>query len=222
MVTSAEQWTALLIVTGFAVVVGATSPWWARRYVGTPLSAPPILFGVGSGAVGVMLFLSAESITAGVSAGIIGAVGVPLAAIDGKYHRLPDAVTGPLFGVVFLVVLVGCAATGDWGGLLRAVVGAVVLGVFYFLLAFFYPAGMGLGDVKLAPTLGLVLGYVGIPLLILGAFVPFFLAAIFSIVLIVLRRAGAKTAIAFGPFMIAGTAVTLILGPAIVNWYLGG
>lgn len=74
------------------------------------------------------------------------------------------------------------------------------------------PAGMGFGDVKLALTAGAVLGWYGWPTLMLGTFAGFLLGALYGGALLVARRADRKTAIPFGPFLIAGAFLGVLAG----------
>ncbi|WP_370514099.1 A24 family peptidase [Cellulomonas sp. JZ18] len=101
------------------------------------------------------------------------AIGVALALIDLDTHRLPDAIVLPSYVVVAVLLAVAAAGTGDWGALLRAVVGGAALWTSYFLLVLVYPRGMGFGDVKLAGVLGMYLGWVGWGALLVGAFAAF-------------------------------------------------
>lgn len=103
----------------------------------------------------------------------------------------------------------------------RAVIGMAALFAFYFLLALAYPAGMGFGDVKLSGVLG-YLGYLGVGELLVGAFAGFLLGGLAGAALVVLRRAGRKTAIPFGPFMLAGALVGILAGHPLADAYLSG
>jgi leader peptidase (prepilin peptidase)/N-methyltransferase len=69
---------------------------------------------------------------------------------------------------------------------------------------------MGFGDVKLAPTLGLALGWYGWPVLVRGTLVSFACGALFGLALLLSGRATRKTPIPFGPFMLLGTALALL------------
>ncbi len=88
----------------------------------------------------------------------------------------------------------------------------MALGGGYLLLFLINPNGMGFGDVKLAVTLGIALGWYGWPVLFAGTFAGFLLGAVYGVGLMILRRAGRRTAIPFGPFMIAGALAGLLLG----------
>jgi leader peptidase (prepilin peptidase)/N-methyltransferase len=153
----------------------------------------------------------------------LAAISVALTLIDLDVRRLPDAIVLPSYPVA--VVLLALASlnpggTADWGALVRAVVGGVVLFVVYFLLLIVYPKGMGFGDVKLAGVLGLYLGWVGWGALVVGWFAAFLLGGVFSIVLLVTGRAGRKSSVPFGPWMLAGAWTGLVLGSAIASAYL--
>ncbi len=80
---------------------------------------------------------------------------------------------------------------------------------------------MGMGDVKLAGVLGMALGWLGWGVLIVGGFLGFVYGAIIGLALMVGRRAGRRTAIPFGPFMVAGALTAILVGAPVVSWYAG-
>ena len=143
-----------------------------------------------------------------------------LAVIDVDTHRLPDAIVLPSYVVIAVLLTLACVLGADWGALLRAVIGALALYAFYFVLRVVRPAGMGGGDVKLAGIVGAALAWLGWGSLVVGAFAAFLLGGIFGVLLIALRRAGKKTAIPFGPWMLAGAWVGVVAGQAIAAWYI--
>lgn len=149
------------------------------------------------------------------------AVSVALAAIDLDTSRLPNAITYP--SAVVVVVLLGAAAivSGDPTPLVRAAVGALVLGAAYLALALAVPGGMGLGDVKLAVILGFVLAYLGWGPLAVGAFAAFVLGGTFAIGLLVVRRGARRIGIPFGPWMLAGAWLGVFFGEGLWRAYLG-
>ena len=81
----------------------------------------------------------------------------------------------------------------------------------YFLLRLANPAGLGFGDVKLAGVLGLYLGFLGWEVVLAGTFAAFLLGGGWGVWLILSRRGTARTSIAFGPFMLAGAALAMVL-----------
>ncbi|MGW3409013.1 prepilin peptidase [Streptomyces sp. NPDC000888] len=137
---------------------------------------------------------------------------VLLAVVDFKVQRLPDVLTLSLAAAA--LVLLGVAAAvpehaGDWP---TALFGALALGGGYFVLFLINPNGMGFGDVKLALGLGVVLGWYGWSVVFLGTFAGFLLGALYGAGLVVARRAGRKSSIPFGPFLIAGAYAGLLVG----------
>ncbi|WP_406093106.1 prepilin peptidase [Streptomyces sp. NBC_01013] len=139
-------------------------------------------------------------------------VGVLLATIDRRVHRLPDQLTLPAAAAA--AVLLGLAALlpehgGAW---LSALLGGATLGAFYFLLFLINPSGMGFGDVKLALSLGVALGWYGWAVVFAGGFAGFLFGALYGLGLVIMRRAGRKTGIPFGPFMIAGALLGILFG----------
>ncbi|MFJ8755150.1 prepilin peptidase [Streptomyces sp. NPDC102441] len=143
---------------------------------------------------------------------LLAPVAVLLAVIDRRVHRLPDALTLPLAGAT-AVLLGGAALLPEPGGSwTSALLGGAALGGFYLLLFLFNPDGMGFGDVKLALALGVALGWYGWAVLCAGGFAGFLFGALYGVALMLVRRAGRKTGIPFGPFMIAGALTGLLFG----------
>lgn len=137
---------------------------------------------------------------------------VLLALVDRNVHRLPDQLTLPLAAAAAALLGLAALLPGKAGSWPAALLGGLALGAAYFVLFLIHPNGMGFGDVKLALSLGVVLGWYGWAVLFTGAFAGFLLGSVYGLGLIVLRRAGRKTAIPFGPFMIAGALAGLLLG----------
>jgi leader peptidase (prepilin peptidase)/N-methyltransferase len=149
----------------------------------------------------------------------LAALGVALTAIDLDTRRLPNVLVLPSYPVALLLLLVPAVSEGRGDDLLRAVVGALVLFLGYLALALAKPGGMGFGDVKLAGLLGLYLGWLGWGPLAVGAFLGFLLGGVVGIALMVLRGASRKTAIPYGPFMLAGALVAVLWGGTLADAY---
>lgn len=148
------------------------------------------------------------------------AVSVVLVVIDIDVKRLPDAIVLPSFGVGAALLGGAGIARGDLVDLAVAAAGAGGATLFFFLLAVARPGGMGLGDVKLAGVLGLFLGYLGVEQLVVGIAAGFLLGGVFGTVLLLSRRVGRRSALPFGPWMLAGAWVGILAGPAIAQAYL--
>lgn len=179
---------------------------------------------------------AATAIVFGVIAGVIGAetaliwalpaflylaaISIALVLIDLDTHTLPNKIVLPSILVGFALLALASFGMGNWGTLVGAVAGGAALFLFYFFVTLISPRGMGMGDVKLAAVLGLYLGWLGWGVLAVGAFAAFLLGGIFAIALLLIGRARRRTAIPFGPWMIAGTWLGIALGSQIWNGYM--
>ncbi len=191
------------------------------RHCGESISARypfvEALTGVLFGAVALVLGISWE-----VPAYLyLTGLGVALAFIDLDTKRLPNALTLPAYPVTALLLLIPAVLDDMWSAYTRALLGGLALFAFYLVLALLYPAGMGLGDVKLAGVLGMGLAWFGWGALLVGAFLAFLLGGLVGIGLMAARRARRGTTIPFGPFMVAGALVGVLVGPGLATWYVG-
>jgi leader peptidase (prepilin peptidase)/N-methyltransferase len=79
---------------------------------------------------------------------------------------------------------------------------------------------MGFGDVKLAGVLGLYLGWLGWAEVVTGAFLGFLFGGVVGMALMAARKAGRKSQIPFGPFMLVGAFVAVLWGGVLADLYL--
>ncbi|GAA2560402.1 MULTISPECIES: prepilin peptidase [Streptomyces] len=143
---------------------------------------------------------------------LLAPVGVLLAVVDLRVQRLPDPLTLPFAGAALVLLGPVALVPGHAGEWTTALLGALALGAGYFVLFLVNPNGMGFGDVKLALGAGAVLGWYGWPAVMLGTFAGFLFGALYGGALVALRRAGRKTAIPFGPFLVTGAFAGLLIG----------
>lgn len=142
------------------------------------------------------------------------AIGAALAIVDIRTHRLPNRLVA-LAGASGLVLLIGAAVTGgSIHALLRGVLAALVLLIAYLALRMLSAGGVGGGDVKLAAVIGLHLGWLGWGSVVVGTLAGFMLGGVFATGMLLTRRAERRTAVAFGPWMIAGAWVAIALAVA--------
>jgi leader peptidase (prepilin peptidase) / N-methyltransferase len=201
-----------IVELGTGVFFAAVAVWFGVSGVSTSSTT-----GLGSttGAAGIVAWILAL-----VAFLYLAAISVVLALIDLDTHTLPNRIVLPSY--IVGIALLGAASilSGDYGALLRAGIGMAALWLAYLAMALAYPGGMGFGDVKLAGVLGLYLAWVGWGELAVGAFAAFLLGGLFSIGLIIARKAGRKSGIPFGPWMLAGAWVGIFFGESIASGYL--
>lgn len=143
-------------------------------------------------------------------------IGVALAVIDWRTRLLPTRILAPTYVLVIALVLVCAAVTRDTGDLLRAGLGWLVAGGLFLLLWFIHPRGMGYGDVRLSGILGIALGYLGWGPLLVGVYAGFLLGGLGGGLLSALRIVKRK-AFPFGPFMLIGALLGILVGAEVLG-----
>ena len=166
---------------------------------------------------------------------------------DMKYRILPDKVVIPAIVLTFLFIVFNFSffayfsyqqlsadafgkyliQAGFWQnqvlsaakGVLFSLISASAIALFFLsLIKITRGRGMGGGDVKLGFLIGLFNGF---PVNIIAIFVGFLSGALVSMVLVLLKKRGMKDTIAFGPFLIFGSVLSLVFGQQIFDWYIG-
>ncbi|WP_170871476.1 prepilin peptidase [Desulfosporosinus metallidurans] len=140
------------------------------------------------------------------------AVLIALAFIDLDTFRLPDVLTLPLLGLGLLGAFLIPGNPTGW----ESVLSALGAGGLFWIIARFYPQGMGLGDVKLVAAMGAFLGF---PSIFLAIFIGSFLGALIGIFLLLAGRKGFRQQIPFGPYLALGAILALFWGTQIFDWY---
>src|SRR3954471_14309686 len=137
---------------------------------------------------------------------------VPVTLIDLDFHIIPNTLM--LIGAVVAVALVLVTKSDD---LVEHLIAAAAAGGFFLIAALIYPAGMGMGDVKLAAVLGIYLGRAVAPAL----FAALIAGSVVGAVMIARHGPAArKQGIPFGPWLAFGGIVGLLAGDQMVDWYL--
>jgi len=135
---------------------------------------------------------------------------VVVSATDLEHRIVPNRIVVPAAGVV-LAAQTALHPSAEWA------IGAVGASGFLLVAALVYPAGMGMGDVKLALLMGAALGRV-VPV---ALFIGMVAALVPSAVLFARHGAGArKMGIPLAPFLALGTVVALFAGHALLDGYL--
>jgi leader peptidase (prepilin peptidase)/N-methyltransferase len=151
---------------------------------------------------------------------VLGAAGVALALIDLEHRRLPFVITVPLLGVTAVLIVLAGAVDG-WSALDVALLSTLVWGGLFATLYYGTAGrGMGFGDVVLAPSLGLALGWLGWGASLVGLLSGFASGAVVGVVMMAAGRAGRRSALPFGPFMLIGALIGIFVGQNVWSHYL--
>jgi len=142
-----------------------------------------------------------------------------IAVIDARHRVVPNRIVYPSLALFAVAIGVGDLAGGGVDAL-DAGIGLALYGVPLLLVAVAVPQGMGMGDVKLAALIGLVLGSFGLSYVGVAAGVGVIGGGIGALVALALLGAGRKDQIPFGPFLAGGAMVATLLGPQISDLYL--
>ncbi|WP_434993351.1 prepilin peptidase [Arthrobacter sp. Ld5] len=143
--------------------------------------------------------------------GCLAAFGVLLGAIDARAKLLPNAVLVRFTAVTIPLLLLAAGAGGSWAGLLGAAAGAAALFAVYFVLALINPAGMGMGDVKLAAVLGLFGGWAGASAWLGTLLGGFLLGGLAGVGVLLFRRGSRGSTFPFGPGMLLAAFASFVL-----------
>lgn len=153
---------------------------------------------VPSGILGLIYILASFSILVGIL------------ITDLENQIIPDSYTFILFGISFTALLLFGGVT-IYENLFSGFLAGVLLLLLHLVTR---GRGMGLGDVKLAIPVGIILGFQLTLVWLLGSFI---IGSIVGIVLLAFKKASFGKRIAFGPFMVISLAVVSVLGSIMVK-----
>jgi leader peptidase (prepilin peptidase) / N-methyltransferase len=173
-----------------------------------------------------------EAATAGLFAGVAARIGfswtlpaylvlaaglLALACTDMEHLLLPKRIVYPVLGLVGALLVGAAAITGHWHNLLVAGISGAVWFVIFFAMNAISPRALGFGDVRLAPVLGLALGWLGIRYVLLGFFAANLIGAVIGIALIASKRMSRQQQIPYGVFLAVGTLLAIFAGPELLR-----
>lgn len=144
-----------------------------------------------------------------------------LALVDWRTHLLPTRLVRPATLVAAALAVVATLVGGETGDVGRAAVGFLVAYGTFYVLWWVYPQGLGFGDVRLAGLLGVLLGLLGWAELAVGLYTGFLLGGLGG-GLLALLRVVRRRALPFGPFMVLGALVGVLVGPQVLDGLFGG
>jgi leader peptidase (prepilin peptidase)/N-methyltransferase len=147
------------------------------------------------------------------------AVMLAIALIDARWRIVPNRIVYPSL-VIGLGAIVAGQVAGGGVDAVRGLIGLALYAGPLFLVALALPHGMGMGDVKLAALIGLVLGSLGLAYVAVAAGVGIVAGGLGAVLALAVLRLGRKQQIPFGPFLAGGAMVAALSAPEISRLYL--
>lgn len=147
---------------------------------------------------------------------IIFSILLVISFIDFKFQIIPDSFN--IFILVFAIIykILQLILYGISPNIINSILGLIISGGLFLLIAILSKGGMGGGDIKLIGVLGFILG---IKFSLLNIFLSFILGAIISIFLLLFKIKGRKDPIPFGPFICIAFMIVVLSGEKIIYWY---
>ena len=183
------------------------------RYCSAPIPLRILVIEAGCGLLFLLLWVRYGVSPHFVFVALVGCVFIVALVIDLEHRLIPNRLVYPAIGAALLAIPLAAGpgpSQALWGG----AVGLALLS----LIVLVYPGGMGLGDVKLAALIGLVVGF---PLVLLALFLSFVLGGAVGAAAVLVRRIGMRDGLPFAPFLAVGGMVALLYGEEILRWYPG-
>jgi prepilin signal peptidase PulO-like enzyme (type II secretory pathway) len=138
---------------------------------------------------------------------------------DLKYYLVPNIIIFPAIILTFVFDLYLWWNVGLFSVFMSSILAAVIAGGFFLILVLISKEKwMGMGDVFIGILIGLILGF---PQVLVALFLAFWIGAIFSIFLLLLKKKNLKSKIPFGPFLVLATIISIFWGGPLLNLYLG-
>jgi leader peptidase (prepilin peptidase) / N-methyltransferase len=140
-----------------------------------------------------------------------------LACIDLEHLLLPKALVYSALGLFTALLALAAGISGHWHDLVIGTACAAGWFVVFFLLNALSPRLLGFGDVRLAPLLGLSLGWLGVRYVLLGFFSANLIGALVGIALILTKRISRQQQVPYGVFLAVGAAFAFFAGPEVLR-----
>jgi leader peptidase (prepilin peptidase)/N-methyltransferase len=171
--------------------------WWTAAWCGLFGAA----FGASLGWTGALLYLVP-----------LVPIGVLLVIVDWRTTRLPTRVIYPTYALVAVLIPAAALVDGDLHSLYRAGWGWLIIGGWFWIFWWLFNA-WGFGDVRLSRVLGPALGYLGWYEMLMGlALIVIVVGGLGGLLIVAIRR-NVRGRVPYGPFMLIGAGLSVVIGP---------
>ena len=141
-------------------------------------------------------------------------------ATDLAAHEVPHRIMWPGMGLLVAGLVLAAGIEGSWSRLGAALLTGIAIAVVYFAIAWFGKGQFGIGDVSLSLFFGTFLGWLGLPYALVGAFGAFLVHVPVTIAVLLVRRAGRRAELPFGPSLIVASWLAAFIGPLVLRGLL--
>lgn len=187
------------------------------RYCGAPIGIEPLVIELATASIFVLFGLKFGADPVLPAFCVFGAALVALTWIDLRERRLPREITYTALLLCSAIIVVAALVNDEPERIWQAALGAGIALAVMLLIYVASRGGMGDGDVRLAPLLGLHLGYLNPGIVPIGLFYGFLLGAVVGVIAMAVGRADRRTAIPFGPFLAGGAVLAVFTGQWFVD-----
>lgn len=182
------------------------------RHCGNPIGKEPLILEIANASIFVLFGLKFGDDPVLPAFCVLGAALVALVWIDLREFRLPREITYTAFALSSVGIVVAALVNDQPERIWKAALGAGIALALMWVIYLASRGGMGEGDVRLAPLLGLHLGYLNPGIVPIGLFYGFIIGAVVGVAMMATSKAGRKTALPFGPFLAVGTVLAVFIG----------
>ncbi|HZX21488.1 MAG TPA: prepilin peptidase [Clostridia bacterium] len=186
------------------------------RYCGEKISLQYPLVEILNGLIYILIFINFGYSMEFIFYSILSSLLIVIGVIDYKHTIIPDGliIFGLIAGSIYRFILPPVLKLEiPW---IDSILGLLIGGGFFLLIAIVIDGGMGGGDIKLMGMLGFFLGFKKI---IMVTFLSFFIGALFTLPLLALKKKGRKDMIPFGPFIALSALITMLYYNELLNLY---
>lgn len=186
----------------------------------SPIGIEPIVIEIATASVFVLMAVEFGSTAPLPAYCILGATLVAQTWIDLHTQRLPREITYTAIALGGIALTIAALIWGEPERIWMMLLGAAIALVAMWLIFYFSNGGMGEGDVRLAPLLGMYLGWLNPGIVLPGLFFGFVTGAVVGVAMMAIDKAGRRTAVPFGPFLALGTLIAIFYGQSFVDFVL--
>ena len=186
------------------------------RYCGEKISLQYPIIEILNGLIYILIFINFGYSANFVFYSILSSLLVVIGVIDYKHTIIPNGsiIFGLIAGLIYRLILpLVLELEIPW---IDSILGLLIGGGFFLLIAIIFNGGMGGGDIKLMGMLGF---FLGLNKIIMVTFLSFIIGAVFTLPLLALKKKSRKDMIPFGPFIALSALITMLYYHELLNLY---